>query len=646
MANIYRLDNNWISSALMPLETIFTSSNIRASSSAVNIFTGGDIALGLNAGSRRIAYKHNDILFKTQTKDSGTNNITFVTRPSIEKGFVQWNGSFSWKNILKDLLSFDITTEPESLDITISSESKTLVSTGEAPFTISWNDTDIMFNDVPFTGTGSFTPGTMEFTVDATELLDKLHGEYASIDRVEYQAPTEPYDLSYSLIDGEEGVYREEEIVIDYTDIIFDDYGHQYFVVPDYSFGVSQTAIWFPSGSPSYLKNDQFSFILAGDIANSTLPNSFAEFSKDRLRSAVNTSTLYNDGLIECSEKTYIGYVRVYSSYIYVDYYYIKIPVTEDECAQLEESISYGRACRLKISDTDITIRNIDSSLDHVSLVSNATSLAHSAYTKFKFGAGSFKSNYPLYSYRDKRDTLEVTFNRESSSKYIKITIEDQPTRYRATIETRSGTQTSTSTKNFPRYSSNAEWSLGSTAYINMILKRSLDNVSDTTETLFTNGAISLDGDTIKILTRTLYVNILEQAVAFPQLNLTYDTLAVVAWPDEEGNLQNLQINFQPATGAIYGRIAQGSSYDYYNKDAMLEMLNSINPIYDFNMTCNISSLTYEDLDGVTQVYPFTNSTMIIAEAINGFSGKFYRVYYKNADSYGFVVAKQYSIQE
>ncbi len=641
MANIYKLDNNWVSSALMPLGTIFTDSQIKGTSSAVNIFTSSDIALGINEGSRRIAYKHNDILFKTATQTNGSNNITFVTRPSIAKGFVQWNGTFNWLNIIKDLLAIDITVAPEDVDFTISGTAKTLVSIGTAPFTISWTDTELIYEGSAITGQPSLVAGDMEFSINVDTLLLLLNGDFSPINTVEYVAPETPYDLSYDLIDGEAGIYSEEEIILDYTDLTFDDFGHQYYSVDGYDFGVSQTAIWFPSGDPEYLPNDQFSFVL-----NAATPNAFAEFSKDRLRSAVNTGTLYEDGLVETSVKTYIGYARVYSSYVYVDYYYIKIPTTEDECAMLEETISYGRACRLKISNDDITILNIDSTLDHVALVANAQSLAHDAYTKFRFGVGSFKSDYLLYSYRDTRDSVQVTFDRESSSKYIQVTIEDQPTRYQATITVKSGTQSTTTVKNFPRYSANALWSLGNTAYLNMILKRSLDNVSDTTETLFTNSAISLDQDTIKILTRTLYVNILEQSVAFPQINLTYDTLAVVAWPNEVGDILNLQINYQPATGAIYGRIEQGTSYDYFSKDAIISMLNSINPVYSFDMTCNISSLIYTDLDGNSQVYPFTNSTMIIAEAVNGFDGQFYRVYYKNADSYGFVLAKQYTIQE
>jgi hypothetical protein len=75
-------------------------------------------------------------------------------------------------------------------------------------------------------------------------------------------------------------------------------------------------------------------------------------------------------------------------------------------------------------------------------------------------------------------------------------------------------------------------------------------------------------------------------------------------------------------------------------------MLNTVNPKYTFDMTCNISSLNYKDLDGNDHVYPFSNSTMIIAEAVNGSGGQFFRVYYKNADSYGFILAKEYSIEE
>jgi hypothetical protein len=477
----------------------------------------------------------------------------------------------------------------------------------------------------------------MDFNSD--ELLKRLNGDYSGMDKIEYNSPSDPFDLSYSKIDGFAGVYEEVEITLDYDSVIVDDFGHQYFSVPGFDFGVSSSAIWLAGESSEYLKNDQFSIILIKD-------EYFCEFSKDRLRSAVNTSTTFIDGLIRASVRTYIGYVRVYSSYVYVDYYYIKNSSgSTDECAMLEDTVSYGRACRLKISNTAIEIRNIDANVDSVELMPNANDSAHEVYDKIRFGAGCFKSNYKLYSYRDKRNTLEIVYNRETSSKYIKVVIEDQSTRYRATITVKSGTKTTTSTKNFPRYSSNPIWSIGNTGYVNIILKRAFDNVSDTQETLFTNGAITLDIDTIKILTRTLYINVLDEIVPFPQINLTYDTLSVVAFKTGT-EIENMQINFQPATGAIYGRVAQGSSYDYYSKDELIAILNSINDRYEFAMTCNISSLEFSDLDGNPHVYPFTNSTMIISELVNGASGQFYRVYYKNADSYGYVNALDYSIKE
>ena len=642
MAYIYKLDNNWVSSALMPLETIFSDVSIKATENSVNLFANSDIALGLNVGSRRIAYKHNDILFKTATIANGSKSITFVTRPSIERGFVQWSGTFNRELIIKDLLGFDISVSPVNMEFTISSSAKTLVSGSEAPFTITWSATELMYNGSPITGTPEFTAGDMTFTIDTVKLLAFLNGDFALMSTVQYATPDVPYDLSYTVIDGDTSLFLEEEITLDYGSLIFDEFGHQYFEVTDYGFGVSQSAIWFPGAENEYLPNDQFSFVKNA----ATHDGAFAEFNKDRLRSAVNTTELYQDGLIECSTKTYIGYARVYSSYIYVDYYYIKSTTATDECARLEDTVAYGRACRLKITNTDIIMMNVDSTLEHVALVADAQSMAHDAYDKFRFGVGCFTSNYKLYSYRDTRGYIDIIFNRETSSKYVKVRIEDQPTRYQAVITVKSGTLTTTTTKNFYRYSTNAIWSLGETALINIILKKALDNVSDTAETLFTNGAITLNPDTIKILTRTLYVNILEQAIAFPQLNLTYDTLSVVAWPDASGDVQNLQINFQPATGAIYGRIAQGSSYDYFDKDALIGMLNTINPDYSFNMTCNISSLIYKDLDGNEHVYPFTNSTMIIGEAVNGSGGQFFRVYYKNADSYGFVVAREYRIEE
>jgi len=639
MAYIYRLDNNWVSSALMPVETIYSRSTIKISSSAVNIFADNNIALGLNAGSSRMAFKHNDILFKTLKKEGPSSNITYVTRPSIERGFVQWTGSFSCSNILSDLLAATSISVSGKIELTIDGPSGTMTASGDASFEITWTSDALMLDGISVSGEASISNGTLEADFDSDELLRRLNGDYSGIDKIEYASPAEPFDLSYSRIDGFSGVYEEVEISLDYNSIIVDDFGHQFFVVPGFDFGVSASAIWIPNESLEYLKNDQFSMMLMDD-------SYFCEFNKDRLRSAVNEADLYIDGLVRTSVKTYIGYVRVYSSYVYIDYYYIKNSSgSDDECAMLEDTVSYGRACRLKISNSSIELRNVDSNVEVVELMPNANDFAHEVYNKIRFGAGCFKSNYKLYSYRDKRNTLEVIFNRETSSKYIKVVIEDQSTRYRATVTVKSGTKTTTTTKNFPRYSSNPLWSIGNTGYINIILKKAFDNVSDTQETLFTNGAITLDPDSIKILTRTLYVNVMDEVVSFPQLNLTYDTFAVVAFKSET-ELENMQINFQPATGAIYGRVAQASSYDYYTKDELVEVLNSINERYTFAMTCNISSLEFSDLDGNQHVYPFTNSTMIISELVNGASGQFYRVYFKNADSYGYVNALNYNIKE
>ena len=646
MANIYKLDNNWVSSALIPLETIFSHSTIKGSKSAVNIFTEGENALSLNDGYRRMLYKNSDIIFKVAVISNGSNKMTYVTRPSIERGFVQWNGEFNWVKVISDLLgiTIDDSTDntPEKVEFTIDSPSKTLVSGGDMPFTISWSSSELTYENSVISGVVSLKADKAQFTIDADKLLARLNGDFSTITTIDYKTPKTPYDLSYVLVDGNAGLFEEKEIKLDYSSLVFDDFGHQYYSVPNYDINVSQKVVWLPNEHHEYLPEDQFAFVLKAN----GVKNAFAVFNKDRLKSAVNTDTLFVEGLIRASVRTYIGYVHVYSSHLYVDYYYIKPDTTKDECARLEGNVSYGRACRLKITPTLITMRNVDSTLKHVSLIDNAQSFAYEAYKKLRFGVGCFKSKYKLYSYRDKRDSMEIVFNRESSSKYTKIVIEDQPTRYKATITVKSGTNQRTHTKHFARHSSHPLWYLGDTAYVNTILKRAFDNVSDTVETLFTNGAITLDQESIKILTRTLYVNVLQQTVSFPQLNLTYDTLAVIAFPDSDGNMQNLQINFQAATGAIYGRIMHGSSYDYYEKDTLLSMLNSINPSYKFSMTCNISSLTYTDTDGNDHVYPFTNSTMIIAETVNGVNGEFYRVYYKNADSYGFVNANSYKVQE
>jgi len=625
----------------MPLETIFSDSTIKATDSAVNIFGSDDIALGINIGSSRIAFKHNDILFKTAKVARGDNNITFVTRPSISKGFVGWYGSFSATAIIHDLLKMNVIAGFSDFQATIDGAEKKITIVDGSTF--EWNEAGLLVDGMTYTGANIVSVDHGEYTIEFSPeaILSLLSGDFSTINTIDYVAPSTAYDLSYSNIDWDTNTYEEIEIEIDYNLLEIDEYGHQYFSVTGYPFYISSASIWFKDGSPEYLPIDQYSF-----VADSVLGLGFAEFSKDHLKAAINTSETYNDGLIECSERTYIGYARVYSSYVYVDYYYIKPQADGDECAQLEDSISYGRACRLKVSATAVTIQNISADVDFVALVDNANDLAAAVYDKIRFGAGCFSSNYKMYSYRDKRDTLEVIFNRESSSKYIKVIIEDQPTRYRSTMNTVSGTKTTTSTKNLGRYSANPVWSIGNTATINMPIKKALDNVSDTTETLFTNSALTVNPDTIKIFTRTLYVNILDSISEFPQMNLTYSTFAVVAAIDASGTLGFIQITFQPATGAIYGRIQDGSGYTYLHNTELVEALNVINVNYEFLLTCNISSLNYTDLSGVAKVLPFSNSTMVIAEKVNGGAGIFYRVYYKNADSYGFVNAETYEVEE
>jgi hypothetical protein len=641
MAYIYKLDTNWVSSALMPLDIVMTNSNIDISSSSVNIFIGNDIALGLNIGSSRIAYKHNNIRFKTAKVSNNGKNITYVTRPSILRGFVGWEDGFSSASIVNDLLGINITDGPDSVSVTIDSGLKTLTfSTG---LVFSWDQGGLTVDGQSVSGSTMLTATDGDVSVEYSPdgVLRRLTGDFSDINMIEYNAPQDPYDLSYAHIDWDNGVYEDVEIVIDHEDIVVDEYGHQYYRVPDYQFVVSASAIWFPGESKEYLPNDQFSFVIPDSSGDG-----FAEFSKDRMRAAINTATLYDDGLIRCSVKTYIGYAKVYSSYVYVDYYYIKQDQSDDECAMLEDSVSYGRACRLKITNSAITMSNKSSDIATIELNPSAQQFAHDVYDKMRFGAGCFSSNYKMYYYRDKRNRIEAVFNRESSSKYIKVLIEDQPTRYRATITVKSGTKTTTSTKNFARYSNSPVWNLGNTASINIPLKKAIDNVSDTDETLFTNSAITMDPDTIKILTRTLYINILSLLAEFPQMNLTYSTLGVVANTDADGNIGFIQIVFQPATGAIYGKIADGNSYIYVERSALTDMLNEINETYEFSLTCNMSQLIYEDLNGVQRVFPFSNSTMIIAEIVNGSTGMFYRLYYKNADSYGFVNAKTYKIEE
>ncbi len=637
MAYIYKLDNNMISSSLMPLEEVYSGAIVKASLNAVNIFIDNSIGLGLNIGSSRMAYKHNDILFKTKKYTNGTWNMTYVTRPSMQRGFIGWRGVFSSNNILHDLFGLELSL---SDDYTIQYDNSSINILTPVSGTITY-DGSIRLDGNVISGT-TMVVGGKTVTIDRDKMIAILVDPEAAATKIELASPAEPYDLSYEEIDFENMTFIEHEVTIDTGDFSVDEYGHTYYSVANYDFYVSQSAIWFPNDDPQYLASDQFAFVMN----STTTAGAFVEFSKDRLRAAVNEPGAYDNGIIVCSERVYVGYSKVYSDKTTIDYYYIKRPSsTSGECGLLSDSISYGRACRVTVTSTDVVISNIDTSLSAVELNSSASARAMEIYDKVRFGAGSFKSNYKMYTYRDTRSAISIIFNRETTTKYMKLEVVDEPTRYRATLTIKNGTQVLVSTRNFQRYSSNAEWSIGSTAMINIVLKRSFDNVSDTGETVFTNAAIALESDSIKIFTGILYVNILDQIVNFPQQTMSYDTLAVVSYVDGS-EMVSLHVNFQPASGAIYGRVQQGVSYDNYERDELVAMLNSINDAYSFSLTCNISLLNYVDLDDASHDLAFSNSTMLIAERVNGNKEEFSRVYYKNADSYGFINAKTYTITE
>jgi len=645
MAYMYKIDNNFVSSALCPLEEVFSSSRIRVSSSALNIFLADNIALGLNIGSSRMAYKHNNILFKTaKISEQDKWNVTYVVRPSIDRGFVGWTGSFSPTASLYDLTGIDASSAGGNVEIFLDSADGYIDIAGDRK-SIGWQNSDILVEGSVVSGSYTIDFSSGSITINTEKMAAMANGDFSSIEVVDLDALAETSDSYYTFVDFSEGVFKQELAVDDGSGPHFDEYSNRYTRIDDsahpaFDVFVSGSAIWLPSKNPAYLKSDEFEFGFR--LSDS----SFVLFNTDKLEASFDTSTLYVESLIKCSERVFVGYARVYSSYVYLDYYYVKHDAADGECAALDDTVTLGRACRLKIYSSQIQMMNVDSSLETVELADGVVGNEAEIYSKIRFGVGSFHSDYKLYSYRDRRDYIEVIFNRESSSKYIKVRIDDEQTRYKATITVKSGTQQDVTTKYFYRYSSTPIWDLGNTATLNMHIKRAFDSVSDTAETLYTNGAITLGPESIKILTRALYVNILEQSVDYPQMHLTYDTLSVISTVDDDDNIKLMEIIYQPASGAIYGRFQDGSTYTVLSKDEMLGILNSVNERYTFDMTCNISKLTYEDLDGNQQEFSFSSSTMVVAEVENGVAGTFYRVYYKNVDSYGFVNAKTYSIQE
>jgi len=637
MAYIFNLDNTWVSSALVPKSKMFEESTIVVTDKAVNIFLESDIALGLNTGSKRMAFKHNNILFKTNRVKQDNWHTTYVSRPSIQRGFVMWSGDFSPANTFDAISGISLEIE-DSVTYSASFSGDSISFTEPEVFRIYTDGGVIKVDDADYSG-NTITIGDFKATLDEDKLNQIFGQDYSFLSELELQSPEEAFDLSYEKIDIPNGTYDEIEIILDKENLAVDEFGQVYFKVPDFDFNISKNAIWFEGSRREYLKSDQFSFILDGG------DDVYYEFSKDRLRAAINEEAYFVDGLINCSERTYIGYAKVYSSYVYVDFYFMQREGDSEECAALEDTTEAKRACRLKVKKDSIEMSKIDDDIEFIEINSTIKNDPLPLYDKIRFGIGCFMSDYKMYTYRDDRDTLEVIFNRESSSKYIKLEMEDQSTRYYADITVKDGTQESTKTKKFQRYSSTAMWSLGSTAYINTILKRSFDSVSDTNTTKFTNAAISLETDTVKIFTRTLYINVLNQTFDFPQQSMSYETLAVLGYVDGD-ELLSLQVDYIPSSGVIYGRIERDSEYETFDKPELLDMMNSLNPEYSFSLTCNLSLLKYTDLNGVAHDMPFSNSTLIIAERTSLNGETFYRVYYKNIDSYGFINALTFKVEE
>jgi len=637
MSYVYKLDNNYISSALLPIETLFGECVVSVTSTAVNFFANNEIALGLNVGSRRIAYKHNGILFKTIVESGASKKMTYVSRPAIDKGFVVWDGEFSSDAIVKDLLcATNITNEDSnSFKIYFNSDSSSIFIDYAQGSTISYTGDSMSIDGESATGEHEISLDDISITIDTDRLLSLVNGNYSEYGKIDYTAGD--FDVSYDRIDVENGIFEEVNLSIDFEGQVFDSYGHTYYMVEDKDFAISPEVIWF-TDDDKYLKLDQFAFARHSDDV-------FELYLKDKIRSSLNASDGYLEGIIECSVRTFVRYAKVYSSYILVDYYYMKTDVPDDECASLDSTSSMKRACRLKIYNDHIVIYGVDDDLEYCRLANGVEDNVAELYDVARFGNGYFKSSYKMYTYTDYGDHTKIIFNRESSSKYIQVEIYDEPSRYKAIITVKNGSREDVSTKYYKRYYTNPLWSIGNSAYINVKIKQSFDSVSDSNETLFTNAAITVPSETVKILTRVLYVNINEIDIDVPQKNLSYDAMSLVPYFDDT-ELKLLEINFQPSTGAIYGRIEESGSYTYKTKDEMIELLNAINERYEFDMTCNISSLVYTGLDGSNKTYEFSNSTVIIAEHVIDSAGGYYRVYYKNTDSYGFVNARTFEVVE
>ncbi len=644
MAGLFKVGPWFVSSALVRPEDLIVPYVLVFGERYATIKNNTGQQLALSAVGT-VGFAHNGLVYETEKITSLELDVHFVRTPAIETGIVVRNKRYPKEDNVKDVVSSLVGLhihESNNSEVSCEVDPSSLTITILAPqvMVISIEDSNLLVDNVVVSE--SITVGNITISGDAQGFRDalSLHRETSEI-----VLPSTPYDAGYNKyifdLDTTSDVIpslvaTEEDVVLE-ANIVFDDFGQGHRNILGETVYVSSIGSYnLVAGKKVYRDVDDHTFI-------TIVGTEVREYNLTQISSSMNTEDRYMYDLIESTEKVYIAYLRPYSTYILIDYYFSKSDVAKGECAEITDTATATRAIRLKVYKNKIVSQYAHADIEHIAphdyLSADEILAAHEA---MKYGAGAFSAPYKLYYYRDYGDRLKIVFNRETSSKYWTLEVLDQVTRWKATLVQTNGTQkASLATKYMQRYRFDGIWGIypinNPYVVLNMKTKRAFDNVADTMETSFTNSPLDLDPKTIKLFTNIMYLNICNVVSSFPQLRLTYSTLAVI-----ELSGKFTEIVFQASSGAIYGRFKEGTGYSYIEKDALIDLMNSIDPNYQFSLTCNISKLVYFDESGSEQNIPFSDSTLIASENL----GKLKRVYYKNSNSNGFVIASSYKVEE
>lgn len=645
MAGMFKIGPWFVSDALIRPEDLTTEYRLVFGLNYATIKNNTGQQLALNAVGVS-GFAHNGLIYETEKVTGADLDVHYIRTPAIETGMVVRNGTYSASSNVLDTLDALIgasVIEDTDSEVSCSVDPSTLTISFLTPeaFTVQTDGSELILDGESVVG-NTITVGTITFTADPAVMSTQLSLVRESANIV---LPVEPYDAGYNLYtfdlshtaDTVVGLTATEEEVVLAGDTIFDDFGQGHRRIIGEDIYISNLGSYIDdNGTEVYRDTDDHTYISLNGVQ-------VKEYNLTQISSSVNTDLRYVYDLLESTEKVYIAYLRPYSTYVLIDYYFSKTSVADGECAEISDTATATRAIRLKVYADKILSQYAHADIDYIAPKADLTaSEIENAYDKMHYGAGPFFAPYKLYYYRDYGDRIKVVFNRETSSKYWTLEVEDQTTRWKATLTQTNGTLTSTlATKYLQRYRFDGIWGIypvtNPYVLLNMKTKRAFDRVADTLETSFVNSAIDLDPKTIKLYTNIMYLNIANVVSSFPQLRLTYSTLAVM-----EMDSKFVEIVFQASSGAIYGRFLEGTNYTYIEKDQLVPLMNSIDANYQFTLTCNISKLVYFDEDGAEQNIPFSDSTLIASENI----GAFKRIYYKNSSSNGFVIASSYEVQE